>query len=82
MNSWFLLVFLSVPNAQGNLVFFDKMAIPMTGTIEQACKKDSAGIPRYRSKIKAEEDKVVTHNLCVSQEHWQGTRQDPGVPMH
>jgi hypothetical protein len=79
VNSWFLLIFLSVPNAQGDLIFFDKMAIPMTGTIEQACKKDSAGIPRYRSKIKTEENKIVIANLCVTREHWQGVRQDPGV---
>ena len=82
MSSWFLLIFLSVPNAQGNLVFLDKIALPMTGTIEQHCKKDASGIPRFKDKIKAEENKVATGNLCVSREHWQGTRQDPGVPMH
>jgi hypothetical protein len=82
LTSWFLLIFLSVPNAQGNLVFLDKIALPMTGTIEQHCKKDASGIPRFKDKIKAEEDKVVTANLCVSKEHWQGTRPDPGVPMH
>lgn len=81
MSSWFLLIFLSVPNAQGNLVFFDKMAIPMTGTMEQACKKDANGFSRFKGTIKSQEDKVVTANLCVSKEHWQGVRQDPGIPM-
>jgi hypothetical protein len=81
VNSWFLLVFLSAPNAQGDLVFFDKMAIPMHGTIEQHCKKDANGFPRFKGTIKSQEDKVVTANLCVSKEHWQGVRQDPGIPM-
>ena len=67
MNTWFLVIFLSLPNGD----WVDKVAVPMKGTVEQNCVKDKFGFWRYPRPLEGmDTHKVVT--ICVTERHWRG----------
>lgn len=67
MTTWILLLFITLPSGQ----YVDKVAIPMTGSIEQHCQRDAAGIYRYKHKLEgADKHSVLT--VCQTKQAWTG----------
>lgn len=67
MSTWFLVIFLYAPNGE----YIDKVSVPMTGAIEQQCKKDRDGFWRLKKPLEGM-DKIKPYNLCVTEKHWRG----------
>lgn len=67
MTTWFLLLFITLPNGQ----YVDKIAVPMTGTIEQQCERDSTGIYRYKGKLEGT-DRHSVLTVCQTVKAWRG----------
>jgi len=67
MSIWFLVMFMYAPNGE----YIDKVAVPMTGTIQQHCKMDRDGFWRFKKKVEGM-DMVKVENVCVTEKHWRG----------
>jgi hypothetical protein len=74
MPTWFLVVFLyNVPLKDPDKDYVDKVAIPMSGKIEQHCSLDKAKILRYNMPIEGTDNhKVFT--VCVPRNEWRGEK--------
>ena len=60
-------MFLYAPTGE----YIDKVAVPMTGTIQQQCKLGPDGYWRLKRPVEGmDEAKVVT--VCVTEKHWRG----------
>ena len=67
MTTWFLLLFITLPNGE----YVDKIAIPMMGAIEQNCVRDGTGIYRYKHKLEGiDRHSVLT--VCQTKQAWSG----------
>lgn len=70
--TWFLLVFLFSGSPTDNN-YVDKVAIPMTGKMDQHCAIDKNKIWRYNSTTEGTDNhKVLT--VCVPAKEWRGEK--------
>lgn len=67
--TWFLVIYL-YSAAPSDTNYLDKVAVPMTGQLEQVCKKDAAGIWRYPGTLDGM-DKLGTITVCVPFKQWR-----------
>lgn len=69
MTTWFLLLFIALPNGE----YVDKIAVPMTGSIEELCQRDATGIYRYKNKLEGM-DRHSVLTVCQTTKTWRGTK--------
>ena len=67
MTTWFLLLFITLPNGQ----YVDKVAVPMQGSIEEQCQRDATGIYRYKNKLEGI-DRHFVLTVCQTKQAWSG----------
>lgn len=72
--TWFLVIFLyNVPLKDPDKDYVDKVAVPMTGKMEQYCSLDKNKIWRYNTATEGTDFHKV-FNVCVPAKQWRGEK--------